>query len=59
MSGIYEGIGQWEPSAWQNDGGTRYASTPLGATYAQQEAVLRGEGEAGMRQQQGIYDGCG
>ena len=59
VSGIYMGIGQWEESRWLSDGGGRFASTPLGATYAQQEIILRGEGEAGMSQQQGQYDGCG
>ncbi len=59
VNGQYEGIGQWEPAAWASDGGLRYASSPLGASYSQQEAVLRGEGEAGMIQQQGQYDGCG
>ncbi len=58
VSGQYEGIGQWEESRWLSDGGGQYASTPLGASYAQQEAVLRDEGEAGMAQQQGQYDGC-
>lgn len=57
-NGQYAGIGQWSPAAWAQDGGTRYASSPLGASYAEQEAVLRGEGEAGMRQQQAQYDGC-
>jgi len=59
---VYEGhygIGQWLISTWLEDGGGRYAPTPLGATYAQQEKILRGEGDAGMSQQQGQYDGCG
>ena len=59
VSGIYSGIGQWEQSRWESDGGLRYAPSPTGATYAQQEKVLRGEGEAGMIDQQGQYDGCG
>lgn len=58
VSGQYSGIGQWEQGRWESDGGLRYASTPLGASYSQQERVLRGEGEAGMAEQQGIYDGC-
>jgi hypothetical protein len=64
VSGKYEGIGQWssEPppgeNRWLSDGGGRYSSTPLGATYAQQERILREEGEAGMIDQQGQYDGC-
>jgi hypothetical protein len=57
-NGQYEGLGQWSPAAWAQDGGTRYAPTPLGASAAQQEAVLNSEGAAGMRQQQGQYDGC-
>ncbi len=58
VNGQYEGIGQWSPESWSSNGGTRYASTPLGASYAQQEAVLRGEGEAGMIREQAQYDGC-
>jgi Transglycosylase-like domain len=58
VNGQYEGIGQWSPTAWAEDGGTRYASTPLGASYAEQEVVLRSEGDSGMSQQQGQYDGC-
>jgi hypothetical protein len=57
-NGQYQGLGQWSPAAWAQDGGTRYASSPLGASAAQQEAVLNSEGAAGMRQQQGQYDGC-
>jgi hypothetical protein len=57
-NGQYEGLGQWSPAAWAQDGGTQYAPSPLGASAAQQEAVLRSEGGAGMRQQQGQYDGC-
>lgn len=59
VSGIYSGIGQWEQSRWESDGGMRYAPTPTSATYAEQEKVLRGEGDAGMSEQQGQYDGCG
>jgi hypothetical protein len=58
VNGQYEGIGQWSPTAWAQDGGKRYAQTPLGASAAEQQAVLAGEGAAGMRQQQGQYDGC-
>lgn len=58
VSGQYRGIGQWSPYAWAQDGGTQYASSPTGASYAQQKAVLDGEGDKGMRQQQGQYDGC-
>lgn len=59
VNGQYEGIGQWSPTAWAEDGGLRYASTPLGASLAEQERVLMGEGDARMSQQQGQYDGCG
>lgn len=57
-NGQYQGLGQWSPSAWSADGGTRYAPTPSGASAAQQQAVLSSEGAAGMEQQQGQYDGC-
>ncbi len=57
-NGQYEGLGQWSPPAWAQDGGTQYAPTPLGASAAEQEAVLNSEGAAGMEQQQGQYDGC-
>jgi hypothetical protein len=59
VNGQYEGIGQWSPDAWAEDGGHRFASTPLGASLAEQEIVLMGEGDARMSQQQGQYDGCG
>ncbi len=58
VNGQYSGIGQWSPYAWSEDGGRRYASTPLGASYNEQVTVLMGEGAAGMQQQQGQYDGC-
>ncbi len=58
-NGVYKGIGQWQQSTWEEDHGTRYAPSPLDATYAEQEAVLRSEGDAGMSEQQGQYDGCG
>lgn len=58
VNGIYMGIGQWEQGRWESDGGLRYGRTPLDASYAEQEKVLRGEGEAGMIDQQGQYDGC-
>lgn len=57
-NGQYEGLGQWSPAAWAEDGGTQYAPSPSGASAAQQEAVLNSEGAAGMQQQQGQYDGC-
>ena len=59
VSGIHSGIGQWEQSAWEGDGGLRYAPTPTQATLYQQEKVLMGEGDAKMSQSQGQYDGCG
>lgn len=59
VNGQYSGIGQWSVTQWQADGGGRYSSTPLGASYSQQEIILRGEGRAGMGQQQGRYDPCG
>ena len=40
VNGQYEGIAQWSPTSWAGGGGTRYSSTPLGATYAEQVAVL-------------------
>lgn len=58
VNGIYSGIGQWEQGRWVSDGGLRYAPTPTEATYEEQERILRGEGEAGMIAQQGVYDGC-
>lgn len=58
VNGQYEGIGQWSPNAWAQYGGTKYASSPTGASYSQQVAVLNSEGTAGMEDQQGQYDGC-
>lgn len=58
VNGIYMGIGQWEESRWISDGGQRYGRTPLDATYEEQERILRGEGQAGMADQQGQWDGC-
>ncbi len=58
VNGQYEGIGQWSPESWASNGGHRYSSTPLGASYSEQEIILRGEGEAGMRREQAQYDGC-
>jgi hypothetical protein len=40
VNGIYGGIAQWSPEAWSRMGGTRFASTPTNATYAQQVQVL-------------------
>jgi hypothetical protein len=58
VTGQYQGIGQWSPEAWRQDGATQYAPTPTGASYAEQQQVLASEGAAGMQQQQGQYDGC-
>lgn len=58
VNGQYEGIGQWSPDAWAAMGGLQYASSPLGASKAQQEAVLGSESDATLADQQGQYDGC-
>jgi hypothetical protein len=58
-NGQYHGIGQWSPSSWATYGGTKYAADPVNATYEQQLRVLASEGDAGMSNQQGQYDGCG
>lgn len=58
VNGQYHGIAQWSPTIWARDGGLKYASDPLGATYAQQLQVL----ETGLRNHGGgdwqPYDGC-
>lgn len=41
QNGQYKGIAQWSPEAWRRHGGLRYASTPHGATYAEQVQVLK------------------
>lgn len=58
VNGDHEGIGQWTPDAWAEDGGTQYSATPLGASYDEQEIILSGEGVSGMEDQQAQYDGC-
>lgn len=58
VNGDHEGYGQWNQAAWDEDGGTAYAPTPLQATPAQQLQVLASEGTAGMEQQQAQFDGC-
>lgn len=40
INGQYSGIAQWSAEAWSRMGGQRFASSPLGATYAQQLEVL-------------------
>ncbi len=57
-NGTYKGIGQWSPWSWEHYSHGRYGPSPLDASYAEQEKVLRSEGEAGMIDQQGQYDGC-
>jgi hypothetical protein len=39
-NGTHFGIGQWDMETWRAHGGTRFASSPLGATYDQQLQVL-------------------
>ena len=58
VNGQYTGIAQWSPAAWAEDGGTRFASSPLGASYSQQELVLREALAAGKSEQWRPYDGC-
>lgn len=58
VNGQYEGLGQWSPTAWANDGGLRYASSPLGASYSEQVAVLNQEVVDGTTAQQTNYDPC-
>lgn len=58
VNGQYSGIGQWSATQWAADGGDRYGSSPLDASYSEQEQILASEGDAGMEQQQGQYDGC-
>jgi hypothetical protein len=57
VNGQYEGIAQWSLSSWAGGGGTRYSSTPLGASYHEQVAVLNYmlPAQAG---QWTPYDGC-
>jgi hypothetical protein len=57
VNGDHEGLAQWDPNAWATDGGTRYASSPLGASYNEQMTVLNDAlpQEAG---QWTPWDGC-
>lgn len=58
-NGQYGGIAQWSPEAWSRMHGTRYASTPQGATYQQQLQVLSyGLSHYGTGDWK-PYDGCG
>jgi peptidoglycan hydrolase-like protein with peptidoglycan-binding domain len=52
------GLGQWAQSTWLADGGGRYASTPLGASAAEQEQIIREQVAAGNSGQWTNYDGC-
>lgn len=58
VNGQYKGIAQWSPEAWARMGGTRYAPTPLGASYQEQLNVL-GSGLAKYGSGDwSPYDGC-
>jgi hypothetical protein len=57
-NGQYSGIAQWSPSSWAGGGGTAYASSPTGATYAQQVQVLNNMLANGQASQWTPYDGC-
>lgn len=52
------GLGQWDQSTWIADGGGRYASTPLGASAAQQQQIISEQVAAGNTGQWTNYDGC-
>jgi peptidoglycan hydrolase-like protein with peptidoglycan-binding domain len=52
------GLGQWAQSTWIADGGGRYASTPLGATAAEQKQIIEEQVAAGNSGQWTNYDGC-
>jgi len=58
VSGQYSGLANWSQEAWQEDGGSRYASTPTGASASQQMAVLNSALAAGKASQWTPYDGC-
>ncbi len=58
VNGQYTGIAQWSPTAWAVQGGTRYSSTPLGASYAEQETILREALAAGRSGEWTPYDPC-
>lgn len=57
-NGSHFGIGQWDLATWRAHGGTRYAPTPLGASYDQQLQVLNGALAAGHSGAWTPYDGC-
>lgn len=57
VNGQYEGLAQWSPTSWSEGGGTRFAATPLGASYDEQVTILNNmlPSQAG---QWTPYDGC-
>lgn len=58
-NGAYSGLGGWNQTAWQQDGGTRFAPTPTQASYSQQVTVLNNEGSSPQGYgQQTNFDGC-
>jgi hypothetical protein len=52
------GLGQWDQATWVADGGTRYSSTPLGATADQQRQIIQEQVAAGHTGQWTNYDPC-
>jgi hypothetical protein len=58
VSGQYSGLANWSQEAWQDDGGTKYAPTPTGASASQQMSVLNSALAAGKSGQWTPYDGC-
>ena len=57
VNGQYTGLAQWSPSSWAGGGGTRYSSTPLGASYSEQVTVLN-DMLPSQASQWTPYDGC-
>lgn len=53
------GLGQWAQSTWEAHGGTRYAPTPLGATYQEQVQVINDALRKYGCSDWCPYDGCG
>jgi hypothetical protein len=58
VNGDHLGLAQWDPNAWATDGGLRYASSPLGASMAEQETVLMWALDHGLAGQWLQWDGC-
>jgi len=52
------GLGQFQQSTWEADGGTQYAPTPNQASASQQLAVIQAQVAAGHTSQWTAYDGC-